>query len=112
MNRTPESIITSVLKHFDSKNPLHRSDLLTHLQKCGYQETTDRDMRKVVSRMVLSMHEPIGSNNAGYFWIHNEVDLQEAMRELDTKARSLFERKMCTHRNYVESLKVQKEFVF
>lgn len=98
---SPEQKIIDVLQDHNSTHPLRRENLLTRLHDAGFS-LSDRKMREMVARMVVDGHQTIGTNDRGYFYIHNEQDLREAQKELDEKAQSIAVRKNCLIRNYNE----------
>src|SRR3989339_458106 len=107
---SPEQKIIEILKSYSSHSPLRREDLLIKLRDAGIT-LSDRKMRDIVARMVIDGHEPIGSNDEGYFYIHSEEDLREAKKELEAKAASIAVRRNCLERNFQESRNPQGDFL-
>lgn len=107
----PDQKIKEILRPYSSHSPLRREDLLSRLHDAGIT-VSDRKMRDIVARMVIDGHEPIGTNDDGYFFIHDERDLKEAKRELEAKAQSISVRKNCLERNFQESRSPQGDFLF
>jgi len=108
---SPEQKIVEILNSYSSHSPLRREDLLSRLHSVGIM-ISDRKMRDIVARMVIDGHKPIGTNDDGYFYIHNEEDLREAKKELEAKAQSIAVRKNCLERNFQESRNPQGDFLF
>ena len=96
-----ETKIIEILKDYYSEKPLRREDLLNRLRDFGIA-INDGELRRIFAAMIVDGHKPLGSSVRGYFYIHNEKDLEEAETELEQKAKAISVRRECLIRNFRE----------
>jgi hypothetical protein len=109
-----DKIKTDILTKLETESPVKRLMLLKYLTQCGHI-ITDRQMRKTIEEMIIKDGCRIGSHNSkGYFIIKSENELDEALKDLRTKAKSLFNRasKLVTNCDRIFEIKNQIEFHF
>lgn len=91
-----KDLIKSILQSGDTKK-----DILL-----GRTGLTDRKLRKLISEM-----PEVGScHHRGYFLIKSQTDLNDSLRDLKSKAKSLFKRAELQHTNF--GMSFQPEMIF
>ena len=101
-----KDLIKSVIEsHRGFKNPVSVDDLqsLTHFD--------DKEIRNIITELILDDKMPIGSIVEGYFYITNTEDLARAKAHLLAPIEMTVKRAKALDFNYAISTKVQGEFL-